>query len=203
MQTPVYLIIRNGFSALTQKLVPEVLVSGLAIVLVTALFANVMRAAPPSSRAEGALAAASSQTTTDFMERVALSHVGGAKPPAGVATPSTDATAGSDAPADPTTAPATPQPPVSASAPGHDKPHAALVHVAASAPEVTPPPRPPLATAAPIVEAGPAKAKPLRPLRYGMHLLTRVVDLVPASSTRVFEGMASVGDVLASFAKKL
>ena len=198
MQAPIYLMIRNGFSALTQKLVPEVLVSGLAILLVTALFANVMRAKPPSSRVDGPLAAASSQATADFMERVALSHVGGLKPPAAaIAMASTDATA------EPATAAAAPLPPALASAPGHDRPHAAMAHVAATTPEVLPPPRPPLATIEPVVVAEPAKAKPLPPLRYGMHVVTQIVDFVPASGTRVFEGMASVGDALASFAKKL
>jgi hypothetical protein len=197
VQAPIILMIRNGFSASTQKLVPEILVSGLAILLVTALFANVMRAKPPSSRVEGPLAAASSQATADFMERVALSHVGGLKPPAAaIAMASTGATA------EPAIA-AAPLPPALASAPGHDRPHAAMAHVAATTPEVLPPPRPPLATAAPFVVAGPAKAKPLRPLRYGMQLITQVVGFVPASGTRVYEGMASVGDALASFAKKL
>jgi hypothetical protein len=132
------------------------------------------------------------------MERVALSHVGGLKPPAAaIAMASTDATA------EPATAAAAPLPPALASAPGHDRPHAAMAHVAATTPEVLPPPRPPLATIEPVVVAEPAKAKPLPPLRYGMHVVTQIVDFVPASGTRVFEGMASVGDALASFAKKL
>jgi hypothetical protein len=201
VQAPIYLMIRNGFNALTRKLVPEVLVSGLATLLVMALFSNVMKAAPPSSRADrsgfdGQLAAATSQTTADFMQRVALSHVAGLKPP-----PATMASA--DATSEPATAAAAPLPPRLAAAPGHDKPRAAVVHVAASMPEVLPPPRPPLATIEPAVVSEPAKTEPLRPLRYGMRFVTRLVDFVPASGTRVVEEMASIGGALTSFAKKL
>ena len=202
MQAPITLMIRNGFNALTRKLVPEVLVSGLATLLVMALFSNVMKATPPSSRADrpgfdGQFASASGETTADFMERVALSHVAGLKPPPAAAAASADATS------EPTTAAAAPLPPRLATAPGHDKPRAAVVHVAASVPDVLPPPRPPLATIEPAVVSEPAKAKPLRPLRYGMRLVTQLVDFVPASGTRVVEGMASIGDALTSFAKKL
>jgi hypothetical protein len=200
VQAPISLTIRNGLSALTRKLVPEILVSGLASLLVMALFANVMKASPPPSRADrpGAneqLAAASSQTTADFMQLVALSHVGGVKPPPNAAS--------ADAPAEPTPAAAAPAAPLSVSAPGHNRPHAAMVRVPASTPDVLPPPRPSLATTEPAVVSEPPKAKPLPPLRYGVHLVTQLVDFVPASGTRVYEGMTSIGGALASFVKNL
>lgn len=200
MLAPIYLKIRNGFSALTQKLIPEALVSGLAIALIIALFASVMRVNPPSSRLErqgaGAqVTAASDEATADFMERVALSHVGATKPPP--AAPSADI-------ATEPPAAAAPLPPQSASAPGHDRPHAAIVRVAATTPAVLPPPRPQQVTIEPaIVVAEPAKNKPLRPLRNGLHFFTQIVDIVPASGARVYEGMSSIGGALASFAKKL
>ena len=220
MQALMYHRIRDGFSALTKKLVPEVLVSILAIVLVIVLFSNVAKGPLVSSQADRTgfdrhIAATSNQKTVDFMERVALSHVGEPKSSTAAAVASAPKVVSADAKAEPAAAVAAPaalpHPPRLASAPAREKPHTAATHVAASVPAVLPPPRPPFAAPepVPVVAESPVvvpeaqKPEPLRPLRYGVHLVTQIVDFVPASGTRVFEGMASIGGALASFAKKL
>lgn len=184
-------------------------------------------AADPAARP----ASASGEKTANFMEQVALSHVVGLKPaaadpsstaaaasrPAGAAGPGSVVVASAAAPA------ALVQPAHPSAERGHDRAHASAARVAADIPDVLPPPRPPVAAPEPVaaaepvatvepavVVAAPQKEKPhriidygLRPLRFGMHIVTNVVDFVPASGTRVVEGVASVGDALTSFAKKL
>lgn len=228
MRTPVDLMIRRGFDFLARKLVPEVFVSGLATLLVMALFSAVMKATPLPSRTERArldqsASVASNERTADFMERVALSHVGGVKRPS-AATAAAPMTGRAVQPASvsPAVRPvraATASPPASADAAPkagaafrprqpappsrRGSPPAVRVQAGAVPPDVLPPPRPTPETIVPAAVSKPAKAKALRPLQYGVRLVTKMVDFVPASGTRVVEAMASVGDALSSFAKKL
>ena len=208
MQAPFYRTIRNRMHVLTKKLFTEVLVSSLATLLVMAMFSNVMKTTTPAARADiTAATAASDEKTADFMERVALSHVASLKAPA--TTPASEPAEPAAALAANAAAPAV-APTQLSGLRGHDRTRAAAVHVAANIPDVLPPPRPQLAVVEPAGFVAPQKARShrvidygLRPLRFGMHVVTDVVDFVPASGTRVVEGVASVGDALTSFAKKL
>ncbi|HWG03475.1 MAG TPA: hypothetical protein VG271_00550, partial [Beijerinckiaceae bacterium] len=87
--------------------------------------------------------------------------------------------------------------------------HAAAIH-AANIPYVLPPRRTlPVAVAlAPAIIPQKVKSHSvvdygLRPLRFGMHLVSNAVDFVPASGARVVQGAASVGGAITSFVKKL
>lgn len=208
MQVPVFQMIRSGLHVPTRKLVTEVLVSSLATLLVMAMFSNLVKPTAPAARldapvsgsAGGLAASGTNEATADFMERVALSHVGH-KPAA--------ANEAIVAPSEPVVAAVAALAQRPAVAPRHDRPHAVVTHVAANVPDVLPPPRPPLARVEPAVPSAsvavtaPVTTKPLRPLQYGMRFVTQFVDFVPASGTRVVEGVTSMGDALTSFAKKL
>jgi hypothetical protein len=216
MQAPIFQMVRSGLRVLTQKLAIEILVSSVATLLVMAMFSSVMKATPPSlgavaANVVAAPAGGSGDKTADFIEQVALSHVAGLKPAPAAANPAATPT---NTTAAGTPAAVPPAPAHTAAARPHDRQVA--VHVAAA--DVLPPPRPSFAASEPVVipaivpavVAVPAKPKRiapleygLRPLRYGMHLVTSAVDFVPATGTRVVEGVASVGDALSSFAKKL
>jgi hypothetical protein len=204
----IYPIIGRGLNSVTRKLATEIFVSSLATLLVMALFSNVMKATPPSPGA-AERAAASNEKTADFMEQVALSHVAGLKPP-----PSSQSSAAveeavpSPVAANPPTLMA-PSPAVAAHR--SQVARAAAIH-AANIPYALPPRRTlPVAVAVALAPAIiPQKVKShsvvdygLRPLRFGMHLVSNAVDFVPASGARVVQGAASVGGAITSFVKKL
>jgi hypothetical protein len=216
VQVPISLMIRDGLHALTRKFA-EILVSSLATLLVMAIFPYLAKPAPPVAPDAGRPSSINagpetSDALADFMERVALSHVAALRAPAEPASEPANGAA-----SEPTTAAVTSSPLRPANAPRHDRPMSSKVHAAASVPKVpvpaTPPPAPiePAAASSPVkaeaippvVESAPVKAEPLPPLQFGMHLVSSLGDIISASEKRVVESVASVGDTLTSFAKKL
>ncbi|HEY8094892.1 MAG TPA: hypothetical protein VIE65_02205 [Methylobacter sp.] len=213
MQVPVSLKIRDGLHALTRKFVTEILVSSLTTLLVMALFPNMMKPASLFARNDERLASVqgspaggeTSEALDDFMERVALSHISGLKTrPVAVSQEAIVAVS------KPTTDTGTPFPPLAAAAPRHERASSSKLHVAANVLKVLPPVQPPVATIeSPVVSTPvnvvsvPMKAEPLPPLRYGMHLVADLGNIISVSGTRVVESVASVGDTLTSLVKKL
>jgi hypothetical protein len=219
VQVPIPLMIRNGLHALTRKFVGA-LVSSLATVLIMAIFPYLTKPTPPvapdagrlSSIEAGPVEEESNDALADFMERVALSHVAALRvPPAAASEPANGAASETRAAA------VTPSPLRQATAPRHDRTSSSKVHTTASIPKVPQPAAPPPATIEPaaaaspvkdeaippVVESAPVKAEPLPPLQFGMHLVSSLGDTISASEKRVVESVASVGDTLTSFAKKL
>ena len=205
MKVTIPLIIRNGLLTLTRKFA-EILVSSLATVLVMALFPYATKPIPPFARDDGRLSSIdggpareqTSEALADFMERVALSHVAGLRAPPAAARQPTNV-----AMSEPTPAAAVPLPPRPAAAPRRDRPGSSKVHVAASVPKVLPPAQEPLATIEPAVASAPVKAELLPPVQYAMRLVANLGGMISTSETRVVESVASMGDGLTSFAKKL
>src|SRR5208283_5098713 len=79
---------------------------------------------------------------------------------------------------------------------------AAKERIAAAAPkDASSPPQPPeAASASAATSAAPDRPGPLQ---YGLRLFASVGDFVSASDKRVIDGVASIGDAVASFDKKL
>jgi hypothetical protein len=219
VQVPIPLMIRNGLHALTQKFVGA-LVSSLATLLIMAIFPYLAKPTPPvapdagrlSSIEAGSAGEETNDALADFMERVALSHVAALRtPPAAAIEPANGAAS------ETTTAAVVPSPLRAAAAPRPDRPSSSKVHAAASVPKVPQPAKPQLAATEPaaapspvkdeaippVVESAPVKAEPLPPLQFGVHLVSSLGDIISASEKRVVESVASVGDTLTSFAKKL
>jgi hypothetical protein len=132
------------------------------------------------------------------MQRVALSHVTGLKAPVAATSQATLV-----AVSEPTTDAVIPLPPRPPIAPRHDRLSPGKVHVAANAPKIPLPAPPPIPTVEPAVASAPVKAEPLPPLQYGMRLVTNLGTIITASETCVVESVASMGDTLNSFVKKL
>jgi hypothetical protein len=213
MQVPVSLKIRDGLHALTRKFVTEILVSSLTTLLVMALFPNMTKPAYLFTRDDALLtstskslsAGESSDTLDDFMEHVALSHISGLKTPPVAASQEAIVAVSESA-----TDTGAPLPPLAA-APRRERASSSKLHVAAAnVLKVLPPVQPPVATIEPPVVSAPVnvvsvpmKAEPLLPLRYGMHLVADLGNIISVSQTRVVESVASVGDTLTSLVKKL
>jgi hypothetical protein len=195
MQPQIPPMLRSGLRAITQKRVPEVLAASLSLVVVIVFASHLTKPAPSlrpvePSVAAIALAPAPTETgdaTADFLERVALSHVAALKTPAPDQPAATSATA---------TVAAIPLPPRRVAA---ALTRAAKERIAASAPkDASSPPQ-----AASASDATSAATDRPGPLQYGMRLFASVGDFVSASDKRVIDGVASVGDAVASFVKKL
>ena len=198
MQPQIPPMLRSGLRAITQKRVPEVLAVSLSIVVAFVFASHLATPAPSVAPVEPRVAAAepapapndAGDPTADFLERVALSHVAALKTPA----PDQPAAASGAAPDA-----AIPLPPRRFAA---GQARAAKERIAAIAPkDASPPPQPPQAASAPAATS--AAADRAGPLQYGMRLFASVGDFVSASDKRVIDGVASVGDVLTSFVKKL
>ncbi len=217
MPAPITLMLRKGLHAVTQKLVAEVLVSSLSTLLVMTLISHLTRPAPALAPADPRVATAdlraapdaASDATADFLERVALSHV---------AAPKAAQDALADATAEPAAVTPVPVPPrrhaaapdpsrpgkdrVAAIAPGNiqGNPQAnvpgAVVKAASPQPAQS-------ASAAAAPAAGGDWLNRLNPLNYGAGLVANIGDFVSASDKRVVAGMASVGDSVTTFVKKL
>jgi hypothetical protein len=207
VQVPLSLMmIRNGLHALTRKLVTEVLFSSLVTLLTMAILTNVTKPILPFARDDGQQSPsvgklageATGDVLADFMQRVALSHVTRLKAPVAATSQATLV-----AVSEPATAAVIPLPPRPPIAPRHDRLSPGKVHVAANAPKIPLPAPPPIPTVEPAVASAPVKAEPLPPLQYGMRLVTNLGTIITASETCVVESVASVGDTLNSFVKKL
>jgi hypothetical protein len=213
VQIPITLMtIHKGLHALTRKFA-EVLISSVATLLVMAVFPYLTKtivplgrdSAPLSSIDGGPAKGETDEQMADFMERVALSHVVSLKAPPATAARQAAIVAASE----PVMATDVPLPPRPAATPRHDRPSSTKVRIAASVPKASAPAQPPLAASEPAtvvtvpvnVESG--KAEPLPPLEYGMSLVSNLGNIITASETRVFEGVASMGGTLSSLVKKL
>jgi hypothetical protein len=196
MPAPIYLMLRKGLHAVTQKLAAEVLVSSLSTLLVMVLVSHLLRPPPPVAPVASRISFADREpapnetgdATADFLERVALAHITAPK----AAAPGETGGATNEISAD-ASVPLPPRRHAAAQSHGNKE------RVAASAPKA--PPQPPLAASEPTV--APTVADRPNALQYGMGLVATVGDFVSASDKRVVEGMASVGDALTSFVKKL
>jgi hypothetical protein len=201
MQVPISQMVRKWMHAVTRKFVTEILVSSLATLLVMTFFPNLAKPAYLFTRDDALLtstskslaAGESSDTLDDFMEHVALSHISSLKPP-----PVAAGQESIDAVNEPMTDTGAPLPPLAA-APKHERASSSKLHVAANVSKVLPPVQSPVATIGPSV----VSAEPLPPLRYGMHIVADLGNIISVSETRVVESVASVGDTLTSLVKKL
>jgi hypothetical protein len=197
MQPQIPPMLRSGLRAITQKRVPEVLAASLSIVVAFVFASHLATPAPSVAPVEPRVATAepvpaandAGDPTADFLERVALSHVAALKTPA----PDQPAATSGVAPDA-----AVPLPPRRFAA---GQARAAKERIAATTLKDASSPQPPQAANAPA--ATPAATDRPGPLQYGMRLFTSVGDFVSASDKRVIDGVASVGDALTSFVKKL
>ena len=209
MQAPIFPKITNWLRVLTWKLVTEVLVSSLATLVAMAIYSDLHKplpSVPPGNGqqslvAEGSAEGETVDSTDDFVERIALSHIRGPKTPSKA--PSEEVMAAKGEISNVSTAPLSPRPPA---VQRHERLASGKSHVAASVPKALPPVKPPLAAAEPAAASAPitpAKAEPLPPLEFGMHLVNNLGTMIAASETHVVEGVASVGNTLTSLVKKL
>lgn len=200
MQAPISLRFRKGLHVLTRRLITEVLVSSLSTLLAMAIFSDLTMTKPaPSltpveirlSSAGGAPVSKEADSgTADFLERVALSHIGRTIEP-----PAAESPAPVIAAAETKTATAVPLPPRRATA-AHDQPRAGQTRVVSSSQQTSPPAQLELASPTP-------KAEQFAPWQYAVRMVANIQDVVSASDKRVVESMASVGDALTSLVKKL
>jgi hypothetical protein len=209
---PIAQMILDMRRALLRKLIPQVIISTFATVLVSTILPAVTNS-PPSVTPDSARSPAQQEESTynygelatldtreplaHFLERVALTHVAALKEPAKAAKQTANSAA-----EEPKSAPTVPLPPPRRSAtprqePGSSKPH--LAHSAAKTLPSQPPP-PPIV---PAVASEPAEEKPFLPLQYGMRLATNLQNIISASNSFVVAIAASMGDALTSVAKKL
>ncbi len=196
MLPPIRPILRDGLRAVAQKRIPEVLAASLSLVIVFA--SHLAKPAPSVASLEPRVASAerapaandAGDPTADFLERVALSHVAALK------TPAPDQPAATSAAA---TEAAIPLPLRRVAA---AQTRAAKERIAAAAPkDASSPPQPPeAASASAATSAAPDRPGPLQ---YGLRLFASAGDFVSASDKRVIDGVASIGDAVASFDKKL
>ena len=208
---PISQMIFDTMQALVRKLIPQVIISTVATVLVSTILPAVWNSAP-SVTPDSALPRAPNGESTynygelaildareplaDFLERVALTHVAALKEPAAAAKQAASSEAEEAKSA--TTAHL---PPPRRSAMSRKEPASGKPHLADSA--ATTPPAPPLPPTVPVVASEPAEKKPFLPLEYGMRLATNLGDIVSASNSFVVAIAASMGDALTSVAKKL
>jgi hypothetical protein len=197
VQVRISLMIRNGLYAQKRKLLTRVLISSLANLLVMAI--STLPFAPddrrPSPVHGGPAGGETNETLADFMERVALSHLAGLRAPPAATSQGTIVAA-----SDTTTAPAVPfPPPRPAAVPQHYRAISSKVHVTAIVPKVLPSVPPPQVMTEPAAVSAPVK---LEQPQYGVQLVSHLEDILSAS-TRVVEGVASVGDKLTSLVKNL
>lgn len=206
MRVPAILKIGNELHALTRKLVAEIFISCVATLCAMIVFSNFNKPAPAPNAEQTRLASVdarfakgeASEAIDDFVEQVALSHVAALK----AASSPANARSGDAASNDAAFAP-TPPPPRQAAAPRHDRPRADKTHVAANSPKAAPAAQAALPASEPAAAPQRADIDWLAPLHYGKLLVASAGDFVAASDARVIEGMASVGDALTSFTKKL
>jgi hypothetical protein len=212
VQMPIAQMILDMRHALLRKLIPQVIVSTFATILVSTILPAVTNTAhsvaPEGARSltpkgeptynYGELATLDArEPLADFLERVALTHVAALKEPAAAAKQT--ASSAAEEPKSATTVHLLP-PRRSATPrqePGSSKPH--LAHSAAK----TLPSQPPLPPIIPAVASEPAEEKPFLPLQYGMKLAANVQNIISASNSFVVAVASSMGDALTSVAKKL
>ncbi|SFK62097.1 hypothetical protein [Methylocapsa palsarum] len=202
MRVPIFLTIGNELHALTRKLVMQIFISSVSTLCVMVIFSSFDKLTPGHIPAQTHLTAVdakfvdgqASETLDDFVERVALSHVAGLRTTSTLASAQPESAAASE--------PAT-VPQLQASPQKRERPRADKAHVAANAPKPAHP-----AQALPVASE-PAAAPEhtdidwLAPLHYGNLLISKAGDIVAASDARIMEGMASVGDAVVSFTKKM
>ena len=219
MRAPLIQMFIKGFQTLVSKLIGEVLVSSLATLLVMIVFSHMSRPTPTLATAkdETRLLAETStlpqtaeagETTDDFLQRVALSHVASlhSQP-----RPSSDGGANE-------TAAETGVAPHPVSEPKRERTGIGKNHLAANLPKILPPVKPtetaaipptaPEPQAEPSMPATSAAAPPAKeatnaPLAFGMDLVNQIGTILSDSKTQVFETVASAGNSLTSLAKKL
>jgi hypothetical protein len=186
---------RDKARALTPRLAAGLVMSCLAAALAVAMLAGGRAPAPAaqdrasSTPVDRPAARAPGESSADFLERIALSHVASLKAP-----PEAEATAAE--PAAPAPRPA---------ARRNDRAHAAKARIAAAGAEAQPSAAQPVDPAAPERSKGAAEAPAeidwMHPIQSGMRLIAGLDHVVAASKARIAEGVASVTGVLASLGK--
>jgi hypothetical protein len=200
---PVFQMIRDGIHTVLLKLLAQILISGLATLVVTAIAPIASRPAPhfapestPAPSLDGEYARTErGEPLADFLERVALTHVAAlreqppvVKQPGSAAARSNKSTA------------AVPLPPARPpAAPRHEEPGSDEMRISHAAQKDLPL-QPPLIATPPAPE--PAEAKPFVPSQYGT-VAKNVGDFVSASNMVIVSMAASIGDALTSLVKKL
>jgi hypothetical protein len=205
-------MIRDMTHALLRKVIPQVIISTLATVLVSTILPAVTKTAPSATLDSARSLAQEGESTynygelatldareplADFLERVALTHVAALKEPAAAA----KQTASSEG-EEPKSAPTVHLPPPRRSAALRQEPGSSKQHLGQSTAK-TLPPQPPPPPMVPAVASEPAEEKPFLPLQYGMRLATNLQNIISASNSFVVAIAASMGDALTSVAKKL
>jgi hypothetical protein len=209
---PISQMILDMMQALVRKLIPQVIISTVATVLVSTILPAVWNTAPSVTPDSARPRAPNGESTynngelaildareplTDFLERVALTHVVALKEPAAAAKRTA-----SSAAEEPKSATTVHLPPPRRSAMPRKEPGSGKPHMAHSAAKTLPAP-PPLPPTVPAVASEPAEKKPFLPLEYGMRFATNLEDIVSASNSFVVAIAASMGDALTTVAKKL
>lgn len=226
MQRPVFQLIRAGLAALLRKLIPEVLTSALATLLVMIIVSGMEKpalssrdggqngtrpcvglcpetqpvlVAAPRASSPGIPGPETNAALADFMERIALSHVAALKVPAGADEQETIAAAAA--------VHATTPPPPKVPAPrSHKEQDASKLHLAHSTAKPLPGAQQPLPVPEPSAlsaSSGEKPPLPLLPHEFGRHLMAGLGSIVSASDDRLAAFAASVGDTLSSIAKNL
>jgi hypothetical protein len=203
-------MIRDMTHTLVRKLIPQVIISTFATVLVSTILPAVTNSTPSVTPDSARSLAQKGESTynygelatldareplADFLERVALTHVAALKEPAKAAKQTANSAA--EEPKSATTVHLPPPRRSSRQEPASSKQR--LAHSAAK----TLPPQPPLPPIVPAVASEPAEEKPFLPLQYGMRLATNLQNIISASNSFVVAIAASMGDALTSVAKKL
>jgi hypothetical protein len=205
MRVPVFPTIGNELHALTRKLVAEIFISSVATLCAMIIFSSFNRPAPAPDPKQTQLSPVdarfakgeTSEAIDDFVEQIALSHVAALKAP----TTANDQPGGTAASL-PASSPAAPSPrqPTAAK---HDRQRSDKARVAAATLKQAPAEQASLQLIEAASEPTHSDIDWLAPLHYGKLLVAKAGDIVAASDARVMEGIASVGDVLTSFNKKL
>jgi len=209
---PTSQMILDMMQALVRKLIPQVIISTLATVLVSTILPAVTNTAPSVTSDSPRLLGPNGESTynygelatldarqplADFLERVALTHVAALKEPAAAAKQTASSAAEEPQGATSLHLPASRRSATPRQELGSSKTH--LARIAAK----TLPPQPPNPPIVPTVASEPPEEKPFLPLQYGMRLATNLQNIISASNSLVVSSAASMGDALTSVAKKL
>jgi len=197
-------VIRSSRFAALKKVRGEILVSSVAMTLVAALYSNgpkwgtvsPLEEKPKLFVDEGSAARESEERISEFMQRVALAHVG--KPQFSAPVEKQESLVEKAELKAPAVAPRSHR---LSNASKLERPRGDNTSAASTAPK-------PLSEQAPIVAgeaagaAGPAQSKESQPTNYGTRLIASFTNTVLAQNQRVIDGVTSMANAVTSLVKK-